>query len=103
VEGLDPLSVLFGTAIGDLSKRLSRVSWTSPPYGCHAAIADGGHLVSDARRRYSDGRPSVSFYWDDLPERRLNPEFTTSWLKALARAERDKTVQVELRSVGNSR
>ena len=24
--------------------------------------------------RFSDGRPSVYFYWDDIPGRRLNPE-----------------------------
>jgi hypothetical protein len=24
--------------------------------------------------RLSDGRPSVYFYWDDIPGRRLNPE-----------------------------
>ena len=35
--------------------------------------------------RFSDGRPSVYFYWDDIPGRRLNPEQAA---KALARSER---------------
>jgi hypothetical protein len=45
--------------------------------------------------RFSDGRPSVYFYWDDIPGRRLNPEQMDSGraleaAKALARNERDK-------------
>ena len=41
--------------------------------------------------RYPDGRPSVYFYWDDLPSRRLNPatldrETALEKAKALARA-----------------
>ena len=45
--------------------------------------------------RFPDGPPSVYFYWDDIPGRRLNPEFTDSKraleaAKALASAERDK-------------
>jgi hypothetical protein len=24
--------------------------------------------------RFSDGRPTVYYYWDDIPGRRLNPE-----------------------------
>jgi hypothetical protein len=28
--------------------------------------------------RYSDGRPSTFFYWDDLPGRRLDPKTMTS-------------------------
>ena len=45
--------------------------------------------------RFPDGRPSVFFYWDDIPGRRLNPEQMDSSraleaAKALARSERDK-------------
>ncbi|WP_456622125.1 hypothetical protein [Bradyrhizobium sp. P5_C12] len=45
--------------------------------------------------RFADGRPSVYFYWDDLPGRHLRPDLLTSEearLKAqeLARTERDK-------------
>jgi hypothetical protein len=48
--------------------------------------------------RYSDGRPSPYFYWDDLPSRRLRPDLVTSDValkqaKALARAERDRPDQ----------
>ena len=44
--------------------------------------------------RFSDGRPSVFFYWDDEPSRRLRPEQLDSekaleQAKAFARAERD--------------
>jgi hypothetical protein len=43
--------------------------------------------------RYSDGRPSQYFYWEDVPGRRLRPDLVTSDValeqaKALARAER---------------
>ncbi|MEY9580932.1 hypothetical protein ABIE88_008508 [Bradyrhizobium diazoefficiens] len=45
--------------------------------------------------RFADGRPSVYFYWDDLPGRRLQPELLTcreaeTKAKELARIERDK-------------
>ena len=45
--------------------------------------------------RFSDGRPSVYYYWDDIPGRRLNPELmdsnrTLEAAKARARSERDK-------------
>ena len=45
--------------------------------------------------RFSDGRPSVYFYWDDIPGRRVRPEQTDSTraleaARALARSERDK-------------
>ena len=45
--------------------------------------------------RYEDGQPSVYFYWEDIPGRRLRPEQLTSdqaleRAKALARAERDR-------------
>ena len=48
--------------------------------------------------RFSDGRPSTYFYWDDLPSRRLRPDLLTSEValeqaKALARAERDRLGQ----------
>ena len=44
--------------------------------------------------RFSDGRPSQFFYWEDLPGRRLRPDLHTSDValeraKTLARAERD--------------
>ena len=45
--------------------------------------------------RFSDGRPSVFFYWDDVPARRLSPQQMDSnraleAARALARSERDK-------------
>ena len=45
--------------------------------------------------RFPDGRPSVYFYWDDIPGRRLRPQQMDSnraleAAKALARSERDK-------------
>ena len=45
--------------------------------------------------RFSDGRPSVFFYWDDMPGRRLSSEQMDSnraleAARALARSERDK-------------
>jgi hypothetical protein len=45
--------------------------------------------------RFPDGRPSVYFYWDDIPGRRLSHEQMDSHraleaAKALARSERDK-------------
>jgi len=44
--------------------------------------------------RFSDGRPSRYFYWDDEASRRLRPELLTGKeaeerAKALARAERE--------------
>ena len=45
--------------------------------------------------RFSDGRPSRYFYWDDEPSRRLRPDLLAGdealeKAKALAQAERDK-------------
>ena len=45
--------------------------------------------------RFPDGRPSVYFYWDDMPGRRVLSDQTDSKrsleaAKALARSERDK-------------
>ena len=45
--------------------------------------------------RFSDGRPSKYFYWEDLPGRRLRPDLVASDValeqaKALPRAERDR-------------
>ena len=45
--------------------------------------------------RFPGDRPSVYFYWDDLPSRRLRPEILSreqalEQAKSLARAERDK-------------
>jgi hypothetical protein len=45
--------------------------------------------------RFSDGRPSRYFYWDDEPGRRMRPELLTSEqaerdAKAVARDEREK-------------
>jgi hypothetical protein len=45
--------------------------------------------------RFSDGRPSKHFYWDDVPDRRLGSDLLTSEeagkrARAFAQAERDK-------------
>ena len=45
--------------------------------------------------RFTDGRPSRYFYWDDLPTRRVRPEILNrqealKLAQAFARAERDK-------------
>ena len=45
--------------------------------------------------RFSDGRPSQYFYWEDLPGRRLRSDLVASDValeqaKAFARAERDR-------------
>jgi hypothetical protein len=45
--------------------------------------------------RFTDGRTSRFFYWDDIAGRRLRPDILTSaealeQAKAFARAERDK-------------
>ena len=45
--------------------------------------------------RFSDGRPSTYFYWDDLPGRRMRPELMTSeqaleQAQAFARHARDE-------------
>ena len=45
--------------------------------------------------QFPDGRPSVYFYWDDIPGRRLSPQQMDSnraleAAKSLARSERDK-------------
>ena len=47
--------------------------------------------------RFSDGRPSKYFYWDDEPSRRLRPEMVGSKealeaAKAFARSMRDDAV-----------
>ena len=51
--------------------------------------------------RYSDGRPSRYFYWDDKPSCRLRPELLTGkeaekQAKALARAERGGYLRVAI-------
>jgi hypothetical protein len=48
--------------------------------------------------RYDDGRPSVYFYWDDLPSRRLRPEILTGAealerARELARSETSRLLQ----------
>ena len=45
--------------------------------------------------RFADGHPSVYFYWEDLPGRRLRSDLVASDValeqaKAFARAERDR-------------
>ncbi|MDA9511148.1 hypothetical protein XI09_42160 [Bradyrhizobium sp. CCBAU 11386] len=57
----------------------------------HEAVPDTGSYEV----RFADGRPSVYFYWDDLPGRRLRPDLLTrseaeARAKELARVERDK-------------
>ena len=46
--------------------------------------------------RFSDGRPSKFFYWEDIPGRRLRSDQADSFqalkdAKAFAQAERDRT------------
>jgi hypothetical protein len=36
----------------------------------HEAVAGGGSFEV----RFADGRPSLYFYWDDIPARRMRPE-----------------------------
>jgi hypothetical protein len=80
--------------------------WTrSPDHHCldHLGRADAntnyqtrsGTPTGSFEVRFPDGRPSVYFYWDNIPGRRLRPEQMDSnrsleAAKALARAERDK-------------
>ncbi len=57
----------------------------------HEAVPDCGSFEV----RFSDGRVSQYFYFDDLPSRRLRPETMTreqalEQAKELARAERDR-------------
>ena len=51
--------------------------------------------------RFSDGRPSVYFYWDDVPGRRVRPDQLDSQpaqaleaAKTFARGERDKSSEI---------
>ena len=37
--------------------------------------------------RFSDGKPSKYFYWDDVPGRRLHPEIKTDSEEALRQAK----------------
>ena len=60
----------------------------------HETVKDCGSFEV----RFSDGRPSKYFYWDDLSSRRLSPDHMTSEqaleaAKAFARAERDELGQ----------
>ena len=57
----------------------------------HEAVPDCGSFEV----RYADGRPSVFFYWDDIPGRRVRPDQMDSKqalqaAKTLARAGRDR-------------
>jgi hypothetical protein len=56
----------------------------------HEAVPDCGSYEV----RFRDERPSVYFYWDDQPSRRLRPEMldgatAEQRAKALARTEQD--------------
>jgi hypothetical protein len=79
--------------------------WGRPPITAAESWAHGRHPHHQAggaipncgsfEVRYSDGRPSQYFYWEDLPGRRLRPDLVTSDValeqsKAFARAERDQ-------------
>jgi hypothetical protein len=50
--------------------------------------------------RFSDGRPSKYFYWDDVPGRRLRPEVKTDSEEALRLA---KAYARAMRCTGESR
>lgn len=57
----------------------------------HEAVPDCGSFEV----RFGNGPPSVFFYWDDVPSRRLRPEQMTSGqalqrAKTMALGERDK-------------
>jgi hypothetical protein len=57
----------------------------------HEAVSQSGSFEV----RFSEGRPSHFFYWDDIPGRRLNPDAVDSQTaleraKGIARAERDR-------------
>ena len=58
----------------------------------HESVAKGGSYEV----RFSDGRPSKYFYWEDIPGPRLRSDQLDSQqaleeAKAFARAERDRT------------
>lgn len=58
----------------------------------HSVVPDCGSFEV----RFSDGTPSVYFYWDDLPSRRLRPELLTQdeakkQAQELARAARENS------------
>jgi len=58
--------------------------------------------------RFSDGRPSRYFCWDDIPGRRLNPDLVDSEkalerAKALARAVRDNHLAAQTRILTQGR
>ena len=57
----------------------------------HEVVPDCGSFEV----RYDDGRPSVFFYWDDVPGRRVRPEQmdrkqALQAAQAFARGERDR-------------
>jgi hypothetical protein len=57
----------------------------------HEAVPDSGSFEV----AFPDGRPSVYFYWEDMPTRRLRPELLTRaealrLAQTLARTEQDK-------------
>ena len=58
----------------------------------HEAITGSGSFEV----KLDDGRPSVFFYWDDIPGRRVRPDQmdrqkALEAAKALARSERDRS------------
>ena len=58
----------------------------------HEAVPQTGSFEVE----FPDGRPSVYFYWDDIPGRRVRPDQTESTraldaAKALARSERTRS------------
>jgi hypothetical protein len=58
----------------------------------HEAVPDCGSFEV----RFADGTPSVYFYWDDIPGRRLRPETMTSE-QALEKAKEFARSQTEKR------
>ena len=69
----------------------ARLFWMPIRIVKHEAVPQTGSFEV----RFSDGRPSVFFYWDDIAGRRLHSDTMDSnraleAAKAFARGERDK-------------
>ena len=69
----------------------------SRPRGCQFELSSTGRAPNGSFEvRFSDGRPSVYFYWDDIPgaqmlsHEQMDSNRALEAARALARSERDK-------------